>query len=679
MDRWVGSVETVAGGVSAVDAAVEGVVQGLLGVAEQYAADVSQVEAVGRAISHGVANSSAALVSCLADLATMSTAMKDAMDANPGEAHSLLMNLFGVFVKQLTMYYKESFETFRRAEVTLRQQQILRWNQRSDMDNSTSTNSNFTLVTETRPSLGVAPPVASGAPKGATKESAGGRQKKAHDSSNDNPVLLPSEPKQQQQQQQENLRKGKSDKDTADEYAFAPRTTAENEATQKEGQGDTHKRTPPSTREVVAVQEPTYLHVVSTVEDALGRLVLSSRPNVFSAPELIERQSPIASYYVKLPAPGSLGSLLLSNYIALGDDMQADLMCDILQTDCVEVEPFESPAGEIFVEDPLDLRELPPCGWRMGSSEDHQQMLYTLYVLIIRGAKMSPTLLIQESLVINSEREEVVHEITPVPEAPQIAKVTVRGFDPSSSRSASPSKRYKSERLLAIVNITKNTYERNGFVEVKKEEVNAVVQQLHTHDRLTPREEALLTKRNAAVNKTAAAFQGTVELASLEQPGEQEGWGLSDVAKGAVRGAAAVVLAPVSVGKAVGNAVLDVSGVTGAIKQQMEGVFRKSFPNLASEDIIETFNCALVDEGNPLPKQGFMFITPRWLCFQAGLLSANFSLEWDEIRDIKKQRTAKVLENAIAIHTHLGGTYFLTSFLQRDHAYSAMMKQWLRK
>ncbi|ESL07083.1 hypothetical protein TRSC58_05234 [Trypanosoma rangeli SC58] len=684
MDHWVGQIETVSHSVSAVDAAVGGVIQELLVVAEQYVGEVSQVEAVGRTIRQGIANSSAAVVSCLTDLATMSTAMKNTMDANPREAHSLMMNLFGVFVKQLTIYYKETYETLRRAGVTLHQQQILRWSKQGEMDNSTSTNSNFTLVPDTQPSLAGAALVASNVFNETKKKHADAMEKKARDSSNDNPVLIPIEPKlrqqqQQQQQQEEKLGNKECDRSAASECVFSPKFATENEEKLNDNQGDGHKERPSLTREVVlAVREPTYLHVVSTVEDALGRLVLSSRPSVFTAPELIERRSPIATYYIKLPVPGSLGSLLLSNYIALGDDMQAELMCDILQTDCVEVEPFESPAGEIVVEDPLDLHELSACGWRIGSSEDHQQVLYTLYVLISRGEKMSRSLLIQESLVINAEREEVMHEITPLPDAPHIAKVTVHGFDPSAW-SASPSKRYTSERILAIVNITKSTYERNGFVEIKKEEVNAAVQQLHTHERQLPREDELLTKPNTAVATTAAAFKGTVELASLEQPGEGEGWGLSDVAKGAVRGAAAVMLAPVSVGKVVGNVVLDVSGVTGAIKQQVEGLFRKSFPNLASEEIIETFNCALVGEGNPLPKQGFVFITPRWLCFQAGLLSANFSLEWDEIRDIKKQRTAKLLENAIAIHTHLGGTYFLTAFVQRDQAYSVMMKQWLRK
>ncbi|EKF37778.1 hypothetical protein MOQ_002020, partial [Trypanosoma cruzi marinkellei] len=677
MDEWVGRVQAVSNSVAAVDVSVGNVVKALLAVAEQYTADISPVEAMGRVITQGIANASAALVSCLTDLATMSEAMKDAMNANPKEAHSLMMNLFNVFLKQLTVYYKENYEAFKEAEVTLRQQKALFWSQKSEMETNNENMSDFTLPPTEEPSNVDFSLVAFNTPKEAKRKSTDGKKKKARDSSKDTSVILPSE--QQSEKQQGKPAKGEGGGTNTCVDATLTNVTATKETVQQGNGGDSpSKVTFFLTEPVVAVKEPIYLHVASTVEDALGRLVLSSRPNVFTAPEVIEHRAPIATYYIKLPAPGSMGPFLLSNYIALGDDMQADLMCDILQSDCVEVVPFESPAGEIIVEDPTDLHELPACGWRVASSEDHRQMFYTLYVLVTRGEKMTPSLLIQESLLIDAESQEVMHEITVVPDAPQIAKVTVRGFSPAPARSASPTQRYTSDRLLAIVNITKSTYERNGFVEIKKEELRALVQQMHT-DELQLLREGLLTKPNSNLTTTAAAFQGTVELASLEQPGEQQGWGLTDVAKGAVRGAAAVVLAPVSVGKVVGNAVLDASGVTGAIKQQKEVLFRKSFPNLSSEQIIETFSCALVDDGNPIPKQGFVFITPRWLCFQAGLLSANFSLEWDEIKDIKKQRTVKVLENAIAIQTHLGGMYFLTSFVQRDQAYADMMKQWLRR
>ncbi|PBJ80885.1 hypothetical protein BCY84_01090 [Trypanosoma cruzi cruzi] len=678
MDKWTGRVQAVSNSVAAVDVSVGDVVKALLAVAEQYAADMSPVEAMGRAIIQGVANASATLVSCLTDLATMSEAMKDAMNANPKEAHSLMMNLFNVFVKQLTVYYKENYEAFKKAEVTLRQQRALFWSQKSEVETNNDNTSDFTLLPEEEPSPFNTSLVAFNTPKEAKKKSTDGKKKKTRDSSKDTSVVLPSE--QHSEKQQGKPAKGEGGGKNVCVDAPSTNVTEKNETAQQGNEGDSPSKVKSfSTEPVVTVKEPIYLHVASTVEDALGRLVLSSRPNVFTAPEVIENRAPIATYYIKLPAPGSMGPLLLSNYIALGDDMQADLMCDILQSDCVEVVPFESPAGEIIVEDPSDLHELPACGWRVGSSEDHRQAFYTLYILVTRGEKMTPSLLIQESLLIDSESQEVMHEITAVPDAPQIAKVTVRGFGPAPARSASPTKRYTSDRLLAIVNITKSTYERNGFVEIKKEELRALVRQMHAHELQLLREEELLTRPNSNLTTAAAAFQGTVELASLEQPGEQQGWGLTDVAKGAVRGAAAVVLAPVSVGKVVGNAVLDASGVTGAIKQQKEVLFRKSFPNLSSEEIIETFSCALVDDGNPIPKQGFVFITPRWLCFQAGLLSANFSLEWDEIRDIQKQRTVKVLENAIAIQTHLGGTYFLTSFVQRDQAYADMMKQWLRR
>ncbi|KEG14866.1 GRAM domain containing protein [Trypanosoma grayi] len=648
MDNWIESIEAVSSGVGAVNAAVGGVVNQFLAFAEQYNVAASQTEVAVGTLTQRISGSSTGLVGCLTDLATMSRAMKDAMDANPEEAGTLVFSLFNIFLKQLTVYYKDACESLEQAELAFRKSKP-----------SVGCRSGSVPVTDAMPLVTRSPTVStspSEAGIAAKKQPTEKKKKKAQEASREN-ALIPRE--QQLEGKAENVTPTVGHSPALGDGSLKEKPTA---------------RRGTASAAAKVVMEPAYLHVGSTVEEALGRLVLSSRPNVFTAPEVIERRSPITTYYIALPTPGCLGSLLLKNYISLGEDIQADLMCDILRTDCVEVEPFDSPDGEIVVEDPSDLRGIPACGWRLGTTEDRQQMLYTLYVLVDRGGTSSRSLLIQESLLVGGEREEVLHIITALSEAPQFAKVTVRGFSQAGRRSSSPTKKYTSERLSAIVNITKDTYERNGFFEVKEDEVRAEVQRRH-HELQVLREEELLTKSGA----TETAFQGTVELASLDQPSEHQGWGLSDVAKGAVRGAAAVVLAPVSVGKAVGTAVLGVSGVTGAIKQQTESLFRKSFPQLASEDIIETFSCALVDDGNPIPKQGFIFITPRWLCFQAALAHANFSLEWDEIRDVQKQRTVKLLENAIIVSTHLGGSYFLTSFVQRDQAYNVIMKQWLRK
>nr|4TYZ_A Chain A, Uncharacterized protein [Leishmania infantum]4TYZ_B Chain B, Uncharacterized protein [Leishmania infantum] len=109
----------------------------------------------------------------------------------------------------------------------------------------------------------------------------------------------------------------------------------------------------------------------------------------------------------------------------------------------------------------------------------------------------------------------------------------------------------------------------------------------------------------------------------------------------------------------------------------IEGVFRKSFPDLAGETLLDSFNCAWV-EGSAL-KQGYLFITPHWLCFQSTLAAAHFSIEYDEIKDIIKSKSVKMFENAIEVKTHLNDTIFLTNFLQRDQAYSALMSQWLKQ
>ncbi|ORC90799.1 GRAM domain containing protein [Trypanosoma theileri] len=699
MEEWIASVEAVSSSVSAVPDAVSGMANQLAHIVERQKVNDPHVLEVAHTLSRRINDSSVSLVGCLNDLATMSTAMKDAMDANPEEAHSLILTLFKVLLKQLSVHYKEMYDSFEEAELAFRKNTNF---DSSGTDKSSSTGADGgggggkkggiashvgTMGVKTKTTTAAAAAVAAdgrreyvdptqmtdsespGMTVAKKKKSTGDKKKKVrvldantHPDTPDFGLMLDT----------------RDDMSISDSHPPSASNSGMNDKVENKMHVDECSSSIMSS--VMELKEPEYLHVASTVDEALGRLVLSSRPIPFTPPEVFEQLPPILTYYIELPTPGCLGPLLVKNYINLEEDMQADLMCDILRTDCVEVQPFESVSGEVVVENPLDLSGVPPCAWRLGASEDQQRTLYTMYILVNYDAKNSRALLIQDVIFEEkTEREELLHVITLLSDTPQFAKVSVYGYNPLLRRGSAQSKRkYTSERLSAILNITKGTYERNGFMEVKEEEVRAAVAAIeHRYqvDSQISREEELLAK--SRVGETT--FHSTAELASLSQPAEQQGWGFSDVAKGAVRGAAAVVCAPVSVGKVVGSAVLDVAGVTNAIKNQTEGLFRKSFPQLASEEIIDTFNCAFVEEGNTMPKQGFVFITPHWLCFQASLAGAQFSLEWDEIRDIQKQRSVKVLDNAISIQTHLGDSYFLTSFVQRDQAYGVMMGQWLRK
>ncbi|CAG9578507.1 conserved hypothetical protein [Leishmania major strain Friedlin] len=415
--------------------------------------------------------------------------------------------------------------------------------------------------------------------------------------------------------------------------------------------------------------EPPYLLLTSTLEDALGAVVMDSRPNVFSNLTSLTYNEPVSTYYIRLVRPGSLAYFVYCNYILGSADTQADFLCDVLETDCAEVDPFTSPAGEVMVEDAADLSRLPACAWGIGSSEDNERRLYTMYALIEQPPRVSPTAVIQDSLNIGAVRDEVLHMVTLVDGVPEFARVTCMVH--SEVRTAE----IPTQKQAAILSFSRSGFAHTGFVEVSDSEVEAAMSRMRRKKQNTADDKMVLFPTQEL--DATMTFQPPVQLASLNQPAGGAGISLGGVARGAVQGGFEVLKAPFTVGRAVGGALLDATGVTGAVRNNIEGVFRKSFPDLAGETLVDSFNCAWVERS--ALKQGYLFITPHWLCFQSTLAAAHFSIEYDEIKDIIKSKSVKMFENAIEVKTHLNDTIFLTNFLQRDQAYSALMSQWLKK
>ncbi|KAG5472866.1 hypothetical protein LSCM4_02191 [Leishmania orientalis] len=422
-------------------------------------------------------------------------------------------------------------------------------------------------------------------------------------------------------------------------------------------------------RRTLAQSEPPYLLLTSTLEAALGAVVMASRPNVFSNFATFTYGEPVSRYYIRLVRPGSLAYFVYCNYICAGADTQADFLCDVLETDCAEVDPFASPAGEVMVDDAADLSSLPACAWGIGSSEDNERRLYTMYVLIKQPPREAPTAIIQDSLNIGAVRDEVLHMVTLVEGAPHFARVTC--MVQSEVRTAE----LPTQKQAAILSFSRSAFAQAGFVEVPDLEVEEAV------SRTRRRKESVVDAKMALFPKqerdATATFQPPVQLASLDQPAGDTGISLGGVARGAVQGGYEVLKAPFAVGRAVGGALLDVTGFTGAVRHNIEGVFRKAFPSLVDEALVDTFNCAWSERS--MLKQGYLFITPHWLCFQSTVAAAKFSVEYDEIKDIIKSKSAKMFGNAIEVKTHLDDSIFLTNFLQRDQAYNALMSQWLKQ
>jgi hypothetical protein len=417
--------------------------------------------------------------------------------------------------------------------------------------------------------------------------------------------------------------------------------------------------------DALAQSEPQYLTVTSTVEAALGQVMLGSRPNVFSQIATFTFGEPVSTYYIRLVRPGSLAHFVLKNYVHADEETQADFLCDVLETDCVEVDPFATPNGEVSVNSTTNLADLPPCAWGIGSSEDNERRLYTMYALVRQPPRLGPTAIIHDSLNMDGVRDEVVHMVTLVDMLPQYAKVScmvhsdVRGAEVPNQKQA------------AILSFSRSGFAQQGFTEVSEADVQAALA------RANPTPARAVDLYQGRDRNSAKTFQPPVQLASLDQPAGDNGITFGGVARGAMQGGMEVLKAPFTVGRAVGGALLDVTGVSGAVRNNIEGTFRKSFPELADETVVENFNCAWLKKG--MLTQGYLFITTHWLCFQSTVSAAKFSIEYDEIKDIVKSKSAKMFENALEIKTHLNDSIFLTSFLQRDQAYNTLMKQWLKQ
>ncbi|KAL7696626.1 GRAM domain containing protein [Lotmaria passim] len=466
-----------------------------------------------------------------------------------------------------------------------------------------------------------------------------------------------------------------SAEDTMEALAAAAESGAQTAATRRgqksapraaaNASDDTAPQLTPAELEALAQSEPPYLTVTSTLEAALGPVVLGSRPNVFSQIASFTYDEPVSTYYIRLVRPGSLAHFIFKNYLHEDEETQADFLCDVLETDCAEVDPFTSPSGEVSVASAANLAAMPPCAWGIGSSEDNERRLYTMYALIRQPPRFGPTAVIHDSLNMNGVRDEVVHMVSLVEALPQYAKVTCMVH--SDVRSAE----VPNQKQAAILSFSRSGFAQQGFTEVSEAEMQAAL------SRVKPARTSTVDLYQGRDRNAATTFQPPVQLASLSQPAEDAGISLGDVARGAMQGGMEVLKAPFTVGRAVGGALLDVTGVSGAVRNNIEGTFRKSFPELADETVVESYNCAWMRKG--VLTQGLAFITTHWLCFQSTVSAAKFSVEYDEIKDIVKSKSAKMFENALEIKTHLNDSIFLTSFLQRDQAYNALMKEWLKQ
>lgn len=73
-----------------------------------------------------------------------------------------------------------------------------------------------------------------------------------------------------------------------------------------------------------------------------------------------------------------------------------------------------------------------------------------------------------------------------------------------------------------------------------------------------------------------------------------------------------------------------------------------------------------------------MYISQNNLCFHANFLKweTSLSLKFQDIVSITREKTAKVIPNAIEIRTNKNEKYFFASFATRDKSYAIIFRIW---
>ncbi|CAF4104784.1 unnamed protein product, partial [Rotaria sp. Silwood2] len=110
--------------------------------------------------------------------------------------------------------------------------------------------------------------------------------------------------------------------------------------------------------------------------------------------------------------------------------------------------------------------------------------------------------------------------------------------------------------------------------------------------------------------------------------------------------------------------------------RQRNEEFRKFFKDLPNDErLIVDYSCAWQKE---ILIQGRMYISQNYLCFYANFLKweTSLCLKFKDIVGITREKTAKVIPNALEIRSNKNDKYFFASFATRDKTYAMIFRIW---
>ncbi|XP_055610538.1 protein Aster-B-like [Uranotaenia lowii] len=107
--------------------------------------------------------------------------------------------------------------------------------------------------------------------------------------------------------------------------------------------------------------------------------------------------------------------------------------------------------------------------------------------------------------------------------------------------------------------------------------------------------------------------------------------------------------------------------------------FKKLFREVAAatgddERLIVDYSCAIQKD---ILVHGRLYVSQNYLCFHANIIvwETRLSIRWKDVTSITKEKTARVIPNAILVCTE-NEKHFLTSFTSRDKTYLMLFRVW---
>lgn len=103
--------------------------------------------------------------------------------------------------------------------------------------------------------------------------------------------------------------------------------------------------------------------------------------------------------------------------------------------------------------------------------------------------------------------------------------------------------------------------------------------------------------------------------------------------------------------------------------------FKKLFKEVSDDErLIVDYSCAIQKD---ILVHGRLYVTQNYLCFHANIIvwETRLSIRWKDVTSITKEKTARVIPNAISVCTG-NEKHFLTSFTSRDKTYLMLFRVW---